>query len=160
MRPIPADLLGTATEESPDGVWMRASRTMKTVIPSLVRIPWVAIPGKGRGTVGESNRLRGTRGRSGENRTSDGTNDSQFHDRSRPRWNSPDPARMLVKLVEAIRIVGTGIGFFLAYQSNTDPLSGEAIRILAGTMAFVMFGTCAFEGLFLARARPRREHSS
>lgn len=63
---------------------------------------------------------------------------------------------MLVKLVEAVRIVGTGIGFFLAYRSNTDPLSGEAIRILAGTMAFVMCGTCAFEGLFLARARPRQ----
>ncbi|MCP4834261.1 MAG: hypothetical protein GY895_05790 [Phycisphaera sp.] len=88
---------------------------------------------------------------------SDGTNVSSSMDRSRTRSISPVTTRMLVKLVEAIRIVGTGIGFFLAYQSNADPPSGEAIRILAGTMAFVMCGTCAFEGLFLARATAREK---
>ena len=59
---------------------------------------------------------------------------------------------LLVKVLEAVRIIGTTTGFALAYGAFDTPLSSNAIRILALTYAFALCGTCAFEGLFLARA--------
>ena len=57
----------------------------------------------------------------------------------------------MVRIVEGLRILGTGVGFYLAYGA-WDPDSSEAIRILAFTFAIAMCGTCAIEGVFLARA--------
>ena len=60
--------------------------------------------------------------------------------------------RGVVKLVEAVRIFGTGAGFYMAYAAWGEPSSPDAIRMLTLTFAIAMCGTCAFEGLFLAEA--------
>ena len=65
--------------------------------------------------------------------------------------------RALVKLVEVVRILGTGVGFVLAYGFWGDPTPAESIRILALTLALPMCGTCALEGLFLSRATAREK---
>ena len=65
--------------------------------------------------------------------------------------------RGLVKLVEVVRILGTAVGFALAYGVWGDPTPAESIRILALTLAVPMCGTCAFEGLFLTRATAREK---
>ena len=58
---------------------------------------------------------------------------------------------VLVKVVEGVRILGTGAGFCLAYGA-WNPEAPDTIRILALTFAIAMCGTCAFEGIFLSRA--------
>ena len=65
--------------------------------------------------------------------------------------------RALVKLVEAVRILGTAVGFVLAYDAWGEPASVEPIRMLALTLAIPMCGTCALEGLFLTRATAREK---
>jgi len=72
--------------------------------------------------------------------------------------SDPNTVRQgLVRLVEAIRIVGTAVGFYLAYAAWGEPSSPESIRILALTLAIPMCGTCAVEGLFMARATAREK---
>lgn len=65
--------------------------------------------------------------------------------------------RGLVRLVEAVRIVGTGVGFYFAYAAWTEPSSPDSIRILALTLAIPMCGSCAVEGLLLGRATAREK---
>ncbi len=62
-----------------------------------------------------------------------------------------------VKLVEAVRIFGAAVGFSLAYGALDNPPSVNAIRILALTYAIALCGTCAFEGLFLAKASAKEK---
>ncbi|MDG2020870.1 MAG: hypothetical protein P8J59_02865 [Phycisphaerales bacterium] len=63
----------------------------------------------------------------------------------------------VVKLVEAVRIFGTGLGFYMAYAAWGDSPSPDAIRILTLAFAISMCGTCAFEGLFLAKTTAREK---
>lgn len=55
----------------------------------------------------------------------------------------------LVKAVEMFRILGVGLGFYLAYANLGE---AESIRVLSLTFAIAMCGTLALEGLFLAKA--------
>ena len=63
----------------------------------------------------------------------------------------------LVKLAEAIRIIGSALGFFLAYGALETPASPDAIRILALTFALALCAPCAVEGLCLAKATAREK---
>ena len=63
----------------------------------------------------------------------------------------------LVKIVEAMRIISTAVGFSLAYKALEHPPTDQAIRTLTLTYAISLCGTCAFEGLFLAKATAKEK---
>ena len=63
--------------------------------------------------------------------------------------------RRAVKVFEAVRVLGTAAGLYLAYAAQKEPITPASIRILAMTFAFAMGGPCAAEGLLLARAAAR-----
>ena len=54
----------------------------------------------------------------------------------------------IVKLVEALRIVGTATGFYFAYDAYAVKDMTQAIRLLTLTFGLGMCCTCAIEGLF------------
>ena len=59
---------------------------------------------------------------------------------------------LLVKLVEAVRIFGTGAGYYVVYDAYGAGDEVQALRLLMLTIAIGMCATCAVEGLFLSSA--------
>ena len=71
--------------------------------------------------------------------------------------NTNPLSSLLVKAVEATRIFGTAIGFYLVYDAyGVDDTQGALMRLVL-TLGIGMCGTCAFESLFLSKATAREK---
>lgn len=62
-----------------------------------------------------------------------------------------------VKVIEAIRILGTGAGFYWIYDQQGLGHEVEALRFLVLTLALALCATCAAEGIFVSESSAREK---
>ena len=67
------------------------------------------------------------------------------------------PGSSLIKLIEAIRILGTGAGFYWIYDQQALGHEVEALRFLVLTLALPLCATCAAEGIFFSESSAREK---
>ena len=64
---------------------------------------------------------------------------------------------LLTKAVEGVRIFGTGIGYYLVYDSyGVDDYTGALMRLML-TLGIGLCGTCAIESLLLSKATAKEK---
>ena len=71
--------------------------------------------------------------------------------------NSTQTGSQGVKLIEAIRILGTAAGFYWVYDQQALGREIEALRFLVLTLALALCATCAAEGIFFSESSAREK---